>query len=448
MKKKIMSVVLAGTMAASVVAAGAVAVSADDTKAIGGFGALGEYKPSQPDKLKYQHLLFAMPNAWQNETTKDPKCGGVAGIYWWAGIDKPDDVAGGHGWPGYIAPAVAEEGVTNLFGINAPAYMNGENYNTGQIVWNNYIDGGTETDKTKNPFYDAAAQSNNSQAQLMSRHEKNARFDYVFRYGYQKLFEKYYPDGKEELDKIEIKADSKTYWERMNKLAAKFLGNEWEKISADDKELQVEYALDEMEAEADFEDTLKELFGEKYSKNFFNENSVESPESSEYYGLAFHFDEMVYVVDFDVKKISKNELSGKLGFAGEFYFYYGGGEYGTWPTKELNEQMKTELGEENVVSGNFTTGAYVTKTMEEIMKEYEEYHKDDPTTAPVTTTPSTTAGKTDATSATSKTSSSSTTANSSNSAVATGQVSLVVILMVAIVAGIGVATFSRKKSSK
>ncbi len=257
-----------------------------------------------------------------------------------------------------------------------------------------------------------------------------------------------YPEGKEELDKIGIKEDSKTYWESMNKLAAKFLGNEWEKISADDKELQVEYALDEMEAEDDFEDTLKELFGEKYSKNFFNENSVESPESSEYYGLAFHFDEMVYVVDFDVAKISKNELSGKLGFAGEFYFYYGGGEYGTWPTKELNEQMKTELGEENVVSGNFTTGAYVTKTMEEIMKEYEEYHKDDPTPAPVTTTPSTTAGKTDATSATSKTSSSSTTANSSNSAVATGQVSLVVILMVAIVAGIGVATFSRKKSSK
>ena len=63
-----------------------------DTKAIGGFGALGEYKPSQPDKLKYQHLLFAMPNAWQNETTKDPKCGGVAGIYWWTGFDTPDNV--------------------------------------------------------------------------------------------------------------------------------------------------------------------------------------------------------------------------------------------------------------------------------------------------------------------------------------------------------------------
>ena len=315
-----------------------------------------------------------MPNAWQNETTKDPKCGGVAGIYWWAGIDKPDDVAGGHGWPGYIAPAVAEEGVTNLFGINAPAYMNGENYNTGQIVWNNYIDGGTETDKTKNPFYDAAAQSNNSQAQLMSRHEKNARFDYVFRYGYQELFKKYYPEGKEELDAIDIKADSKTYWKSMNKLAAKYNEEDWEKLKDDDKEIQVEIALDTMEAEEDFKDTLKELFGEKYSKNFFNENNVEAPQSSEYYGLSFYFDEMVYVVDFDVKKISKNELSGKLGFAGEFYFYYGGGEYGTWPTKELNEQMKTELGEENVVSGNFTTGAYVTKTMEEIMKEYGPDH--------------------------------------------------------------------------
>ena len=375
--KKFVSMALAAAMVTPMLTFGTVGAGAyyDDSKYIGGFGVLGEYRPSQPDKLKYQHLLFAMPNAWQNEVTQDSKCGGAPGIYWWAGIDRPDDVGGGHGWPGYkTKKETAESNVSNLFGISVPAYGNGENYNIGQIVWNNYLDGGTETDRTKNPFYNAAVQSNNCQAQLMSRWERNARFDYVFRYGYMKLFEKYYPDGREELDAIDMKTDNRTYWESMNRLAAKFNEEKWEYLDDDEKGIQVEFALDTMEEEEDFENTLKEIYGTKYAKNFFNEDSVELPQDSEYYGLSFTFDNMVYVVDFDVKKITKSELSGKLGFGGEFYFYYGDGEYGTWPTRELNEWMKIELGEESVASGNFTTGDYVTGKMPEIMSEDEEYH--------------------------------------------------------------------------
>ena len=111
--------------------------------------------------------------------------------------------------------------------------------------------------------------------------------------------------------------------------------------------------------------------------------------------------------------------------------------------------MKTKLGEDKVASGSFITGEYITKTMAELMKEYEEYHKDDPTDPP-TTAPSTTvpSPSQDATSSTSSTASGSTTANNSNGAVATGQVSMIVILLVVIAAGIGVVVFTRKKTEK
>ncbi|MBQ1974842.1 MAG: hypothetical protein II224_03435, partial [Ruminococcus sp.] len=112
MKKKALSIVLAGTMALSMTAVSAVSVSAEEL-APGGFGTLGEYTPNTG--VKTNKLMFAMPGAWQNDTTKDEKCGGAAGIYWWSGYDTPDNAAGGHGWPGYKSVQVAEEGVSNLW---------------------------------------------------------------------------------------------------------------------------------------------------------------------------------------------------------------------------------------------------------------------------------------------------------------------------------------------
>ena len=57
---------------------------------------------------------------------------------------------------------------------------------------------------------------------------------------------------------------------------------------------------------------------------------------------------MVFVVNFDPDKMIPDP-TGLIGFDGNFFFYYGGGEYGSWPTKELNEKM-------GGVSGNFATG--------------------------------------------------------------------------------------------
>ena len=424
--KKLLSIVLAGTLAASMVAVSATAVGAEETsseKSPGGYGVAGEYTPSAGVQTK--HLLFAMPNAWQNDTTKDPRCGGAAGLYWWTGYDTPDSKFG-HGWPGWKAVKEEGKGADNLWGIDVPTYGNGETGNAMQIVWNNYLDGGTETDKTKNPFYDAAAQSNDSPAQYWSRTDDKALYDPLFRYIYKNVMVQENVEGAADLD-----LKSETFWVDANKLCAAALDADWEKLTAAERTYQVDNILDD--AEVDYSE-----FGD-YAENFFNEDLVGDEiypnEESQGNGQAFTFDNMVYVVDFDVKKIQKNELSGKLGMGGDFYFYYGNGEYGTWPTKALAEQMGETVG-------NFTTGVYVTKTMEELMKEYEEYHKDDPT-QPSSVSPT----NTDATSSKSNTTTGSAT-NTSNGAVATGQVSMIAVVLVVLAAGIGIAVFTRKKEQK
>ena len=100
--KKLLSLGLAAAMVLPVAAVGTVGASAAGS--VGGFGTLGTYTPSAG--VKTNRLLFAMPGAWQNSVTEDPRCGGAAGIYWWSGYDTPDTMADGHGWPGYQAEQV------------------------------------------------------------------------------------------------------------------------------------------------------------------------------------------------------------------------------------------------------------------------------------------------------------------------------------------------------
>ena len=140
--KKALSIILAGTMAASTMAIGAFSVSADDEGGLvpGGYCDHPTYKPSD-DKIKTNHLMFAMPAAWENETTKKDKNGGLCGLYWWSGFDTPGSQAGwSNAWPGWQAEKeTGEEGVTNLWGIDVPTYGNGEDGNATQIIWNNFI---------------------------------------------------------------------------------------------------------------------------------------------------------------------------------------------------------------------------------------------------------------------------------------------------------------------
>ena len=364
--KQLISLLLAGTMAASTVAVGSFTAGAADDSASGGYGVAGEYTPSAG--VKTQRLLFAMPNAWQNDITQDPQCGGAAGCYWWSGYDTPD-AKFGFGWPGYKTKRVNESGVNNLWYCDVPAYGNGETGDAMQIIWTNYLNGGSETDPAKNPFYAAAAQSTDTNAQWYSRCDENEKYDPLFRYIYLNAMLEEGVDGAEYLD---INAD--TFWVDANRLAAYCLGNDWDRLSANEKTYQADILLDEIEV--DYSE-----FG-NYANNFFNEDLVGDSgglypyEEPMGFGQAFTFDNMVYVVDFDVKKIRKNELSGKVGMSGDFYFYYGNGNYGTWPTEELNEEM-------GGVTGSFTTGDYVNKSMAELMAAYDEHSQTDPTAASI-----------------------------------------------------------------
>lgn len=87
-----------------------------------------------------------------------------------------------------------------------------------------------------------------------------------------------------------------------------------------------------------------EEFG-NYAKNFIYSEEDDS---------IFHsIDDMVFVVDtVNTVRAQVSPVSGKVGLDGAFYFYYGNGEFGIWPTKEMcieKEGLKTnEAGDVDV----------------------------------------------------------------------------------------------------
>lgn len=62
-----------------------------------------------------------------------------------------------------------------------------------------------------------------------------------------------------------------------------------------------------------------------YADNFFYDEEFGL-------GFSFNYNNMIYVINPDM--ISENPINGKLVCGGEWYFYYGNGEYGTYPTRE------------------------------------------------------------------------------------------------------------------
>ena len=426
MKKKILSIVLAGAMASSLVATSALSASALEP---GGYDSLGTYTPSANVK-NTNHLMFAMPGAWLNDTTANEKVNNAAGIYWWNGYDTCPDTAkkqNKHEWPGYMATKVEEDGVENLWAIDVPTYGNGEEGNAMTILWNNSLNGGTETDPALNPFFDAAQQTKNIKAQYYCKNDEHKYYDILFRYVYKNAMVKEEVDGAADLD-----IASATFWEDINKLACSELGEKtWDQLKDDEKTYQIDLFIDDIEL--DFSE-----FG-KYATNFFNEDLVGDEiypaEVTNEDCISFHYDNMVFVVDFDPNEMQISDVSPKVGFGGDWFFYYGNGDYGTWPTKELNDQMAETFKDNKditVVSGNFMSDEYWKSSMEDISV---------PSVPVATTVP---APATDATSSASG-STSGTSANNSNGAIATGQVSFAVIAFVILIAGVGVVYFTRRK---
>ncbi|MGN1433316.1 MAG: leucine-rich repeat protein [Ruminococcus sp.] len=211
----------------------------------------GCYAPGDNVEATYRYY-FAMPNSWLNEYTD------TAGVYWWSGIDACNGIDGSGGtvtWPGYKAQI--DYFVTEYYGvyyIDCPT-------DVPTIVWNNYVDGGTDKN---NPVYSAAKQAKDANVEFCS-------------------------DG-----------DSDLY------------STEW---------------FEEMEESYNGD---KDLFGE-YVDNFFYDEEYGC-------GFSFVYDNMIYVLDPDK---TSEIFDGKKIYGGDWYFYYGNGQFGTYPTKEGAEDHNT-----------------------------------------------------------------------------------------------------------
>ena len=421
MRKRILSVILAGALSASIVATGVVTASAtknaDDT-----------YTPSAGVEAKT--YKFAMPGAWMRDYwVKNENC---AGIYWWTGSDKPGDVFS-HDWPGYKVKTVTEGDVKNLYSTPVPADAN-------QIIFSNHIDGGMpNTEGFLQERFDAACQIKDTPAQYYSFMESSYYTKGLWKYVWDKAADAV------EMDHVNW-SDDET---QMTEDEATEVAAIYEEL----KDQEIELEIPE--------------FGD-YSKNFYVEMENDD-------GIAQSFDNMVYVVNLDPNTMTISTTivrEGKITYGGDWFFYYGNGEYGIWPTKDLlkentgidfddqgnvilptdskliiddygtvNQVYTAKDGTQQrlMVYGNFTGKYYEDKTVPEGPTV--------PTAAPTTAAPT---AKPDATSATGTTKGSSTnpSANGANGAVATGDFSFAVVLFVVVIGAAGVFYFSRKKYNK
>ena len=293
--KKLISVTLAAVMLISMSAIGLTGVSAiiNDN---------GTYYPSEG--IKTNTYYFAMPGLWHNDYwAENENC---AGVYWWTGADDAPN------FPGYNADSV--EGLDNLYVSQVPV-------DTHMVLFNNHIYGGIPgTDGFDWERFNAAHQTVDIQSDF------NAPFDSEY---YTKDFWRYIYDKTAEKVGITIE------W------------NEDNTKLTDNEKKQIEEVTNAMEIKG-----IKPEFPEfgEYSSNFYID--------SEYgLGLVHNFNNMVYVVNLDPNSFRFSTTiipTGITIFSGSWFFYYGNGEYGTWPTKQLLSE-KTGItfdGDIPVVPGN------------------------------------------------------------------------------------------------
>lgn len=339
--KKTAAVLTAAAILTAGTATGAVTVSAAGS--IGCGGTMGVYTPSSG--VVTQQVLFAMPGSWTNQMTAQQD--NVAGAFWWIGADNV--FAAGGDSPGYKTTRVEEDGVQNLFCTRIPGYGNGSSKNANMMFWDNYLDPGIESNPRENPYYAAAALTDNVRCSFISREDGEERFEPLFRYTYQKQAQLCGLSGAAALNR-----SAETFWEDINRLAAGAMGESWSSLSDGNKKKQIDAFFDEHNELLDFSE-----YGSRYSGNFFNEDFADEiypKESPDGFGISFTYDNMVYVVDLDAP-VSVNPVNGHALCKGDFYFYYGGGQYGVMPTKALN----TALGCEQ---GSFVTEKYLDSSQE------------------------------------------------------------------------------------
>lgn len=355
MKKKLLSLVLAGSVAASMAAIAATSASAliDPD---------GSYTPGEGIETK--RVYFTLPDIWKNSYTN------TAGCYWWAGTDACNAVDGSGGslaWPGYKAKydaSLEDKGVKTLYYLDIPD-------DVPTVVWNNYLDGGMDESA---PQYTAATQCIDSKCEYMSEGD-SATYD-----------------------------DQDGFWEEM-------------------------------------EDSFN---GDKVALGSFADNFFESE-----YGIAFTMDNMIWVPDLTH---TDTAISGKVTYYGDWYFYYGDGTYGTYPTKEAAQEKGTvgDLAASETPTQPTTVPATTSpSTTVAPTTDPATSAATDPSASAIATTP--TSSNNDATSAVGAKASTADTAKSTtsdNGSVKTGAASLAVILLVVLSGAGSVVYFTRRRNSK
>lgn len=261
MKKKLLSLILAGSVVASMAAIATTSASA-------ALNADGTYSIDKTAFERTKKLYFNMPESWKNSISD------TAGCYWWAGADACGAVDGGGGdlaWPGYKATydnSLEDAGLTSLYYVEV---SDDEDTRVPTVVWNNYIDGGMDETTEQ---YKLATQCMDSACEYLSEGD------------------------------LELYDNQDGFWEAM----------------ADS------YAGDKA-ALGDFAD------------NFFDD------------GYSLYYDNMIWIVD--TNNVTENPVSGKVTYGGNWYFYYGDGSYGTWPTPEDAKEKGVFV---NMLSADFTVG--------------------------------------------------------------------------------------------
>ena len=288
--KRITAAATAAVMAVTVTAVSLTNASAtknpDDT-----------YTPSRGVEAKTYR--FAMPGCWQSDYWRQNE--NCTGIYWWTGADTPGSVFT-HDWPGYKMTRVAEAGVENLYSSPVPADAN-------MIIINNHIDGGMPGQPNfLQERFDAACNTNDTQSVYYAFMESPYYTKDLWKYAWDK--------AADEVGRTIDWSDDET---RMTSEEA----------------TQISDIYDELLEAVDDDDFVLDIpeFG-NYAKNFY----VETENGD---GIAQSFDNMVYVVNLDPNTINISTTlipEGKITYSGDWFFYYGNGEYGTWPTKELLEE--------------------------------------------------------------------------------------------------------------
>ncbi len=242
MRKRLLSLLFAGALVASVATVGVSAAT----------DAEGRYEHTD-SKVSTRRVWFYMPSDWYNDFSK--QTGDTAGMYWWGGTGS------GNPWCGYKTYA---DSASRMFYVDLPA-------DVPMVIWNNYVNGEMDTEA---PIYKAALQTVDIPCENFTENDDS------------------------------VYLEQEGFWEEMTE---SFEG---------DKSALGNFA------------------------NTFEDNKV--------YGFMMNFDNMIYVLDDNTKYVSKSAYSGKLGYSGQWYFYFGDGTYGSWPSPE---RSKEEMAKGNGVFG-------------------------------------------------------------------------------------------------